>query len=748
MNSTGGVHAPQGGSGRPAFRDGSTRGRLRWLWAALLVPFAIARAPAADPQLPYPPQLQRDVDFWVRVYTQIDTDSGYLHDQYNLSVIYDTLHFAPNSSPRARQRIVNQARDHYVAELERIASGQGPLTPEDERIKALWGAQATPERLREATDDIRFQLGQANRFKAGLIRSGTWHKDIAQALKDEGLPPELAALPLVESSYNPSAYSKVGAAGLWQFMRSTGRRFMRIDRSLDDRMDPFFATVAAAQLLAYNYRIFGSWPLARTAYNHGVAGMRRAVDTLDTTDIVTIVRTYQSRTFGFASRNFYVSFLAALKIERDPEKYFGTIVPMKEASFREVKMPAYVDVRSLERALDLDSETLRELNPALRPAVWRGRLAVPRGYELRLPSEGPTLTAAMLAKRLGSQTLLASAASRRRQTAPARLVAALVTPADASSATPNATAATTSASPASVNGARPIAVAALSASAGGSTAAVTPPPAASAASATLVAGSTSAPRYSRVTFAASSPTVTTIPASTPEGDALPQFASSLGMPSQHLLDFNGLEASGAAADTRSRGAGSEAGLTGSSSSADDAAGDNDAAQPVSAAQADALGPALGPADGSSQSADPTDYSVGPHDTIRVAAAETLGHYADWLGIRAQDLRRINHLRFGRPVMVGHRIRLDFRRVPPGEFEARRRNYHQALEASYFAAHRIVGTQQYVAQRGDSLWTLTQHFSQLPLWLLRQYNPDTDFANLQPGTQIVVPRIEDVSASSD
>jgi membrane-bound lytic murein transglycosylase D len=87
-------------------------------------------------------------------------------------------------------------------------------------------------------------------------------------------------------------------------------------------------------------------------------------------------------------------------------------------------------------------------------------------------------------------------------------------------------------------------------------------------------------------------------------------------------------------------------------------------------------------------------------------------------------------------------------VPPGEFEARRRNYHQALEAGYFAAHRIVGTEQYVAQRGDSLWTLTQRFSQLPLWLLREYNPDTDFSDLRPGTQLSVPRIEDVSAGSD
>src|SRR5579884_3864222 len=98
---------------------GASRGRWSWLWAVLLLPWAIARAPAADQALPYPPKLQRDVDFWVRVYSQIDTNSGYLHDQYNLSVIYDTLHFAPDSSPRARQRIVDRARDHYAAELRR-----------------------------------------------------------------------------------------------------------------------------------------------------------------------------------------------------------------------------------------------------------------------------------------------------------------------------------------------------------------------------------------------------------------------------------------------------------------------------------------------------------------------------------------------------------------------------------------------------------------------------------------------------
>jgi peptidoglycan lytic transglycosylase D len=712
---------------------------VRWLWAILLIPLAIARAPA-DPALPYPPQLQRDVNFWVKVYTQIDTNSGYLHDQYDLAVIYDTLHFAPDSPPRVRQRIVNRARDHYIAELRKIASGRGPLSPEDERIKALWGADATPERLLEATHDIRFQLGQSNRFKAGLIRSGAWQQDIARVLKEEGLPPELAALPLVESSYNPRAYSKVGAAGLWQFMRSTGRRFMRIDRAVDDRMDPFRATDAAAQLLAYNHRILGTWPLALTAYNHGVAGMRRAVQKLGTTNIVTIVRDYSSRTFGFASRNFYVSFLAALKIDRDPHKYFGTIVPMREELFREVRMPAYVDIKPLEHALDINSETLHELNPALRPAVWRGWLAVPRGYELRLPAQGPSLTTAMLAQRLGPEALLASAAPRRLRMPRAHLVAALARAAPADNGAAVA--------------AVPLAVA------DGSIASVDN---ASGRSSIAPAGAYAPTYYSRVRFAASAASTTTLPGSQPDGDSLPQTAQGFGSASQRLLDFNGFDgtplisggASGGLAPAENglsedgaRMGQSGGGLRSSQDSADEGDADSEDAQPVSASQADALGPSLGPADGSGQNADPTDYAVARNRTIRVASDETLGHYAEWLGVSAWDLRRMNHLRFGQAVMIGHRIRLDFRRVPPGEFEARRREYHQELDAAYFAAHRIVGTEQYVVQSGDSLWTLTQHFSQLPMWLLRQYNPDTDFADLRPGTQLVVPRIEDVSASGD
>jgi membrane-bound lytic murein transglycosylase D len=167
---------------------------------------------------------------------------------------------------------------------------------------------------------------------------------------------------------------------------------------------------------------------------------------------------------------------------------------------------------------------------------------------------------------------------------------------------------------------------------------------------------------------------------------------------------------------------------------------------VSAAQAEALSPALGPGIEVSISPDPTDYSIAKDDTIKVATVETLGHYADWLDTSAARLRTVNHLTFKKPVLIGHKIKLEFVKVSREDFEQKRREYHRTEQASYFAAHRIVGTEIYLARRGDSGWTVMQHNADLPLWLLQQYNPDLDLAEMRPGTQIVVPRIEEVSSA--
>src|SRR3954447_4604186 len=162
----------------------------------------------------------------------------------------------------------------------------------------LWGPNIDKDTLLDASQRVRFQLGQADKFREGLIRSGAWEKFIRKTIADAGLPPEIASLPHVESSFNPAARSKVGAAGMWQFMVSTGRRFMRIDNVVDERLAPYKSTRAAALLMQQNYEVTRAWPLAITAYNPGASGMRRAIEQVGTDDIGVIVRKYQSRTFG------------------------------------------------------------------------------------------------------------------------------------------------------------------------------------------------------------------------------------------------------------------------------------------------------------------------------------------------------------------------------------------------------------------------------------------------------------------
>jgi len=112
-------------------------------------------------------------------------------------------------------------------------------------------------------------------------------------------------------------------------------------------------------------------------------------------------------------------------------------------------------------------------------------------------------------------------------------------------------------------------------------------------------------------------------------------------------------------------------------------------------------------------------------------------------VSTASLRTLNHMRGTSAVLMGRQFRLDFGRVTREQFEQRRRSYHQQLQSDYFATHHIVGTEIYTARRGDSLWSVTQR-SALPVWLLQQYNPDVDFAELRPGTSIVLPRVEDAS----
>jgi membrane-bound lytic murein transglycosylase D len=359
-----------------------------------------AGAEAPDPFV-RPPALEREVRFWIRVYTEVTTDQGLLHDDWNLGLVYEVLRFDPDASPAQRERNVAQAKARYAELLRRFAAGDTEnLTAHERRVLHAFGEDASPRDFRGAIERIRFQLGQADRFHEGLIRAAVWEKQIAHTLKQHGVPAEIAALPHVESSFNLAAYSKVGAAGLWQFMPSTAKRFMRVDGVVDERLDPYSATEAAANLMLYNYRLLGTWPLAVTAYNHGPGGLRRAQDELGTSDIAVIVKRYQGATFGFASRNFYVAFLAALEVDRNADKYFGPITRLPDTESTPVELPDYIPVEALAKAFKVDMGALRVLNPALRPPIWSGSRFVPRGYMLRLPGTPPPAEVAAAWERL------------------------------------------------------------------------------------------------------------------------------------------------------------------------------------------------------------------------------------------------------------------------------------------------------------------------------------------------------------
>jgi membrane-bound lytic murein transglycosylase D len=674
----------------------------------MLASFGISFATAAELPDPFvqPPELEQDVRFWIRVYTEVTTDQGLLHDDWNLGLVYEVLRFDPAASPSQRERRVAEAKTRYAALLRRFAAGStDDLTAHEQRILHAFGEKATAADFRDAIERIRFQLGQADRFREGLIRAAVWEKQIARTLAQHGVPPEIAALPHVESSFNLAAYSKVGAAGLWQFMPGTAKRFMRVDSVVDERLDPYSATEAAANLMLYNYRLLGTWPLAVTAYNHGPGGLRRAQDELGTSDIAVIVKRYQGATFGFASRNFYVAFLAALEVDRNAEKYFGPITHLPDTDSTPVELPDYVPVAALAKAFKVDLGALRVLNPALRPPIWSGSRWVPRGYTLRLPGNPPQAEIAAGWDRLPpTQRYVAqrndgSHKIRRNETLAtvaaasgvslSRLLAANGWSADHAVTKGEAIRIPPPPSRAEISGGAAIVAADL------------PAPAPTSAAQTS-ATSTSAASNSAVSAAAAAATA---PRPVAPAIALPAPGAQAPAPVVTRL----------AATPR---------------------------EPVSERQTDSN--ALLPVAAPTENSDPTDYSVRADNRVIVQAEETLGHYADWTQVSSQALRALNKLHKNAMVTLGHKVKLDFSKVSAEQFAATRRDYHRRLQEDFFAGHRIAGTENYSVKRGESLWVIAQQHADLPIWLVAQYNPDVDFSDVRPGTTITLPRVEAIN----
>jgi membrane-bound lytic murein transglycosylase D len=366
------------------------------LLAIFILP--VASALGAD-AFPRPATLETQVRFWRDVFGAYSSSQVVLHDTWYLDKIYGVLDFrayADQMGPIAFDEYVHDATASEVARLRAIfqrldGAGANPtgLSADEQRVYDLYRDVPDPNKFRDADGRLRTQRGLREKFANGIRIAHLYFPEMERIFRDEGLPVELTRLPLVESCFNVEAYSKVGAAGIWQFMPATGRIYaMDVNGNVDERRDPIASTRAAARFLRHNYEnLDEQWPLAITAYNHGPAGVRRGIEETGSNDIGVIVQRYHGPAFKFASRNFYAEFLAALDVEKYHTAYFGDLDLGTPPPTRVIPLERSVGFEVACRLAKTDRDTLVGLNPALMDPVVDGRRSIPAGYALRVPGE-------------------------------------------------------------------------------------------------------------------------------------------------------------------------------------------------------------------------------------------------------------------------------------------------------------------------------------------------------------------------
>jgi len=661
-----------------------------------------------------------------------------VHDIKNVDIVYEVVYLGEKPlSRRARERKLEKTKKKYRNILRRIAktSNKAKLKGEDKRIYNLVG-----KNFYRASRNIRAQLGQKERFREGIERSGLYNKEIKKIFEKFNLPEELSVLPHVESSFQISAYSSAGAAGIWQFTRGTGRLFMRVGYDVDERRDPILATYGAAKLLKKNFESVGSWPLAITAYNHGLQGMKRAKKRLGN-DIVKIIGKYKSRTFGFASQNFYAEFLAALHVVKNQNKYFPNLAikkPIRKASFI---LPDYIHIRTAMNYFNMTREEIAEANPSLRRPVLNGEKRIPKGFVFQAPIRKIDNLVARYGQipqkvKYGSQLRSKWYTVRRGNTLSGIALRF----------------GTTVRSLKSFNniGRR---------------------------NRIYVGQVLQLPRRnsrhhptSRLAKLDSSKYSTKIVSyRVRRHDNLSKIAKRFDANVSHLTRINRLRnpdylypgqkikvprreiidkkiklASSNVKTGNFKLSVNRSQISKSSNTAKNSTkikteravspGTLQVAR-YSTDRTNRNRPAFKPV-----SFSPDGNSDSLIGTITVDFDETLSHYAEWSLQSVKELRRMNRIGKRGGILANDKIRVSFSRVHPGKFEEKRQEYHKGIQEDFFNNYEISKLAIRSVEKGETLWEICNKIYTIPLWLLSSYNADKDINSLSVGEPIVIPVI--------
>ncbi|MEM8500724.1 MAG: transglycosylase SLT domain-containing protein [Pseudomonadota bacterium] len=671
---------------------------------AMLAAFNYAAPAIAQDAFKRPAHVAQAVDFWSRVYSEIDTQTGFIHDRRDPQLVYEVYPLDAGDTPRRQQRDIDQRLKQYRRLLaDMIARQPIEYDAEQQRVAALMGALHPSEKqLRTAVKQIRFQRGQADRFAAGVARQRRLGVDVRQVLEKHGLPVEINALPHVESSYNPSVKSHAGALGLWQIMPATARRYLTVNRNLDERLDVKRSTEAAARLLKHNYGVLKDWSLAVTAYNRGLAGVRRAIRETGSRDIGVISRDYEGRGFGFASRNFYAAFLAAHDVSSGQ---FPAIAVQNagiagNSDGETFALRRYLPIYDIAQEFSVPVLSMKHANPKLTAKYWNAEKWLEPGYALQIPGKLDSKQAEAALRSLEALSGLDQQQADRYYRIKKGDKLALLARDFQTDMTQLM----------NLNG-----VSSVHRIYAGQILRLPSAEFASLASPQLPIAQAPRTSYAKLAVRAEPKPIAepirgqlvygVLRDTSASRDVLRYAFEAMRLSTPNAWDI--------------RVASSVSSLTAVPES-------------ISAGlsrRAIAAASSMFVNNDSQLAADPADYLVASDGSIEIQVGETLGHYAHWLGVHSSDLRRLNNLSRRQAVVVGGRIRLSFEDVDRRKFERYRRLHHEKLQQRYFAEYRITGVQNHSLGRGDNLWELATSEYGIPLWLLRQYNPDFDFGSV-------------------
>jgi membrane-bound lytic murein transglycosylase D len=237
--------------------------------------------------------------------------------------------------------------------------------------------------MNESVEDYLnyFQTSIRDRFALWLARSGRYLPLMRETFKKYGLPEDLVYVALIESGFNPYAYSRARATGPWQFMKGTARLYqLQMNLWVDERRDPIKSTDAAARHLKDLYARFGSWPLALASYNAGENKIHRALVKANTDDYWDL---RSSRHIRRETKGYVPKFMAATIIAKNPERFGFSLQYHDLFIFDQVQVPGSASLRAIAKAAEIAYDDLKELNPELRTEITPPYASE---YTLRLPA--------------------------------------------------------------------------------------------------------------------------------------------------------------------------------------------------------------------------------------------------------------------------------------------------------------------------------------------------------------------------